>query len=89
MVVIPKSLLASARMNILIENADSQEFFTASGTWSKNVTEGKTFGTTVTAYETAKKESVGKFNIVCHIPATNQFVNLSHGKGKAEAGAAA
>ena len=44
-------------MNILIENADSQEFLTTHGTWTKNVAEGKTFGTTVTAYDVAKKES--------------------------------
>lgn len=69
-------------MNILIENADSQEFFTTQGTWTKNVAEGKTFGTTVTAYDVAKKESVGKFNIVAYIPASKQFVNLDHGKGK-------
>jgi len=69
-------------MNILIENAESSEFLTTAGTWSKNVAEGKTFGTTVTALDAAKKESVGKFNIVAYIPASKQFVNLDHGKGK-------
>lgn len=69
-------------MNILIENADSLEFLTNNGTWTKNVAEGKQFGTTMTAYDAAKKESVGKFNIVAYIPASKQFVNLDHGKGK-------
>ena len=70
-------------MKILIENADSLEFLTTSGTWSKNAAEGKQFGTTLTAFDAAKKEIVGKFNIVCHIAQTNQFINMSHGKGKA------
>lgn len=72
-------------MSILIENADSLEFLTANGTWTKNAAEGKHFGTTVTAFDAAKKESVGKFNIVCHIAQTNQFINMHHGKGKGAA----
>lgn len=72
-------------MNILIENADSLEFLTTHGTWSKNAAEGKHFGTTITAYDAAKKESVGKFNIVAYIPASKQFVNMHHGKGKGAA----
>jgi hypothetical protein len=76
-------------MNILIENADSLEFFTTTGVWSKTAAEGKVFRTTLTAFTAAKQEAIGKFNIVCHIPQTNQFVNLDHGKGKGavEAGA--
>ena len=70
-------------MKILIENADSLEFLTTTGTWSKNVAEGKHFGTTLTAFDAAKKEIVGKFNIVAYIPASKQFINMSHGKGKA------
>ncbi len=69
-------------MNILIENAESLEFFTTGGIWSKSAAEAKVFRTTMSAFTTAKQEAIGKFNIVCHIPQTNQFVNLSHGKGK-------
>jgi hypothetical protein len=72
-------------MNILIENADSLEFLASDGVWTKNAAEGKRFGTTVTALAIAKQEAVGKFNIVCHIPQTNQFINLDHGKGKGAA----
>jgi len=72
-------------MNILIENAESLEFFTTGGIWSKSAAEGKVFRTTMTAFTAAKQEAIGKFNIVCHIPQTNQFVNLDHGKGKGAA----
>jgi len=83
MLVIQENLLPLALMNILIENADSLEFLTSNGTWTKNVAEGKQFGTTLTAFDAAKKEIVGKFNIVAYIPASKQFINMSHGKGKA------
>jgi len=69
-------------MNILIEDADSLEFLTSHGTWTKKASDGRHFGNTVMAFDAAKKEAVGKFNIVCHIPATNQFINMNHGKGK-------
>jgi hypothetical protein len=82
MLVIKGYLLGWGLMNILIENAESQEFFTTSGIWSKSAAEGKIFRSTMTAFTAAKQEAIGKFNIVCHIPQTNQFVNLDHGKGK-------
>jgi len=69
-------------MNILIENSDTQEYLTPAGLWSKNPETGKTFGTSRLALRAGKQELVGKFNIVLHIPATNQFVNLDHGRGR-------
>jgi hypothetical protein len=69
-------------MIILIENAESLEYLTPDGQWTKNVAEGKSFAATEAAYQTAKKEPVGKFNIVCYIPQSKQFINLNHGKGK-------
>ena len=30
----------------------------------------------------AKRESIGRFNIVFYIPQTKQFINLDHGRGK-------
>ncbi len=69
-------------MNILIENAETLEYFTDEGLWTKKVADGKCFGNTRTAYAAAKAEIVPAFNIVSYIPATQQFVNLSHGKGK-------
>ena len=69
-------------MNILIENADTLEYLTSTGHWTKKATEGKSFVATVVAFEAAKQEQIGKFNIVCYIPQSKQFINLDHGKGK-------
>jgi hypothetical protein len=67
-------------MSILIENNDTREYLTP-GKWSKNPLEGKRFPATVIALRAARQEAIGKFNIVVHIPETNQFVNLDHGRG--------
>jgi len=69
-------------MNILIENNETLEYLTNEGEWSKNPLVGKRFSGTTTAFQAARQESIGKFNIVCHIPATNQFINMNHGRGK-------
>jgi len=82
MLVIPSRLLRCWFMNILIENADSLEYFTETGTWTKNVDNGKRFVNTALAYDVAKKELIQKFNIVSYITQTKQFVNLDHGRGK-------
>lgn len=68
-------------MNILIENSDTNEYLTRDGLWDKNPRSGKVFGTSRLAMQAAKREVVGPFNIVLHIPATHQFVNLDHGRG--------
>ena len=47
-----------------------------------NPADGKDFGTTGSAFAAAKKELIGKFNIVCYIAQTKQFINMNHGKGK-------
>lgn len=69
-------------MNILIENHDTLEYLTVAGQWTKNPLEGRHFPATVAALQVAKREPIGKFTIVCHIPETDQFINLDHGRGK-------
>ena len=69
-------------MNILIENNDCLEYLTEAGLWTKNPLDGWRFPATEAALQTAKLAAIGKFNIVCHITQTNQFVNLNHGRGK-------
>jgi hypothetical protein len=69
-------------MNILIEDAESLKYLAGNNQWTKNAAEGKDFGATGTAFDAAKKELIGKFNIVCYIAATNQFINMNHGRGK-------
>jgi hypothetical protein len=72
-------------MNIIIEDAESLKFFSGDGRWTDNVAEGKRFARTGLALKAAKQEPVGRFNIVGHIPATGQFINLDHGRGKGAA----
>jgi hypothetical protein len=69
-------------MNILIENYDTLEYLTVAGQWTKDPLEGRCFPATVAALQIARREPIGKFNIVCHIPQTNQMINLDHGRGK-------
>lgn len=69
-------------MNILIEDAETLEYLTSDGQWTKNVADGKTFRATETAFEVAKREPIRKFNIVCYISQTRQFINMDHGRGK-------
>ena len=72
-------------MNILIEDAEKLEYLTSDNRWTKNVSEGKNFGATEAAFDIAKKEPIGKFNIVSYITQTEQFINLDHGRGKGAA----
>jgi hypothetical protein len=69
-------------MNIMIENADSLEYLMADNRWTKIVAEGKHFSRTGAAFDVAKKEAIGKFNIVGYVPETRQFINLNHGRGR-------
>ena len=76
-----KSLINMSLSNILIENNDTLEYLTPAGGWTKNPLNGKCFKATKIALQAAKLEAIGKFNIVGHIPETNQFINLDHGRG--------
>lgn len=75
-------LLSCPSVNILIENCDTLEYLTEAGKWTKNPCDGRRFPATAAALQIAKREPIGKFNIVCHIPGTNQFINLDHGRGR-------
>jgi hypothetical protein len=69
-------------MNILIEDAETLQYLTSNSQWTKNASEGKDFGATEAAFQVAKKEPIGRFNIVFYIPQTRQFINMDHGRGK-------
>jgi hypothetical protein len=69
-------------MNILIEDADSLEYLTINSLWSKDILDARRFANTMSAFNAARKELIGKFNIVGYITETKQFVNLNHGRGK-------
>ena len=85
MLVVSPNLISLWFMTILIEDAETLESLTSAGQWTKNVAEGKSFAASNAAFQTAKKEPVGKFNIVCYIAQSKQFINLNHGKGKGPA----
>lgn len=74
-------------MNILIENAESLEYLTADNNWSKKPADGKNFGGVKAAMAIAKKELIGKFNIVWFMAETKQFINMEHGRGQSPAAA--
>ena len=82
MLVVRGNVLTSSFMNILIEDAETLEYFTSDNKWTKKASEGKNFGATEAAFAVAKKEPIGKFNIVFYIPQTKQFINMDHGRGK-------
>lgn len=69
-------------MTILIENADSLEYLTGDSHWTKIAADGKRFLKTLAAFDAAKKELIGRFNIVGYFPDTRQFINLHHGRGR-------
>jgi hypothetical protein len=69
-------------MNILIEKDESLEYFTDTNQWSKNAADGKDFESAKAAFAVAKKEPIGKFNIVAYIRETKQFINMDHGRGR-------
>jgi hypothetical protein len=82
MLGVQKHVVAYPSMNILIENAENLEYLTSDNFWTKNAADGKRFEKTGSAFDVAKKEPIGRFNIVAYIPGTKQFINLDHGRGK-------
>ena len=71
-------------MNILIENAESRQYLTSHGEWTQNADEGKDFGATQAAFEAARREPIGKFNIVCYILQKQRaiIIPMDHGQGR-------
>jgi len=66
----------------MIENADSREYLAVDNHWTKIPADGKNFPHSSAAFDAARKESVGKFNIVGYITETKQLINLNHGRGR-------
>jgi hypothetical protein len=69
-------------LNILIENAVTFEFLTSDGRWTKKSSQGAIFATTRAAQVVAKREPIGKFNIVGQFGGSEQLFNLDFGSGK-------
>jgi len=76
-------------MKTLVEDAEKLEYLTSDSHWTKDAGEGKDFGTTGAAFDFAKQEPMGLFNIIGYFPGTKQFFNLNHGQGRHVAATAA
>jgi hypothetical protein len=76
-------------MNILIEDAETLQFLTGNGRWTKKPGDGASFATIHDAFTAAKKEPIHKFNIVRYFSGTEQFINMDHGSGKGKETASA
>lgn len=74
-------------MNIMIENAENSEYLTTENIWTKIPADARLFSKIIAAIDVAKKEAIGRFNIVGYIPETRQFINLNHGRGRGLPGA--
>jgi len=68
-------------MTILIENAESFEYLNANSGWTNDAVDAMAFPSTRIAFAAAKKQPIGKFNIVGYVGETRQLVNLDHGRG--------
>jgi hypothetical protein len=68
-------------MNIIIEDAETLKFFTGEGQWTKNVAEGKHYAGTSQAFNAARHEPIGKFNVAGYIVETRQLITLRNGRG--------
>jgi len=68
-------------MNIIVEDVDSMKFFTGEGQWTRNAAHGKHHAGTIQAYNAARNEPIGKFNITGYIAETKQLISLRNGRG--------
>jgi len=69
-------------MKTLVEDAETLEYLTSNSQWTKNAGDGRDFGVTQAAFEVAKQEPMGRFNIVGYFPETKQLINMNHGRGR-------
>jgi hypothetical protein len=68
-------------MNIIIEDAETLNYFTNEGAWSKVAAEGKPFSGISQAFNAARHEPIGKFNITGYVAQNHQLINLRSGRG--------
>lgn len=85
MLAVLENLLRWPFMKILIEDAETLQYLTSTGHWTKTIAKGRTFATTQAAFDEARKEPIRKFNVVLCVPQSDQLINLNHGRGKGPA----
>jgi hypothetical protein len=68
-------------MKILIEDAQTLEYYTAAGRWTKNAKEAATFPNSASAKHAGAKAPISKFNVVGFFSNSPQLTNLDDGVG--------
>jgi hypothetical protein len=68
-------------MTILIENAETHEYLTKDGRWTRKMDQAATFQTSTLAKQSATGFPIGGFNIVGVFRTSAQLVNLDAGRG--------
>jgi hypothetical protein len=68
-------------MNIHIENAETLEYLTSSGSWTRNVKKAEAFKSSTLAKKTGSLAAIGKFNVVGAFNNSPQLTNLDVGCG--------
>jgi hypothetical protein len=72
-------------MTILIENAETQEYLTTDGRWTKKMEQAATYRTSTLAKASATTAAIGRFNIIGAVRKSSQIVNLDDGCGAKKA----
>jgi hypothetical protein len=72
-------------MKIVIENAETQEFLTADGKWTRNSKQAAVYSNTTTAKARGASAPIGRFNVVGTFKDSPQITNLDEGSGTGKA----
>jgi len=68
-------------MTIFIENADTQEFLSREGAWTKHFEKAATYRSSTLAKAFAQTAQIGRFNVIGGFHNSPQLVNLDEGQG--------
>ena len=68
-------------MTILVENADTLEYLTTDGRWTKKMDQAATYRSSTLAKASANSAAIGRFNIIGANQKSSQIVNLDEGCG--------
>lgn len=68
-------------MTILIENAETHEYLSRDGRWTRKMEQAATFRTSTLAKESALAFPIGVFNVIGTFQTSAQLVNLDAGCG--------
>jgi hypothetical protein len=70
-------------MKVLIKDPELRQYLAAGGGWTANVDEADDFIVTTIAYNFARQRMPSHFEIVLHLPETNELIVFAEGLGRA------